>query len=145
MDRRQMLARAADTVAAWNRGDAAGIVAFVAEDVIWRDIALGMPINGRSALQAAAQTYMNAFPDLHVDVTSLTLDGPRLVQEWTVTGTHRGELLGMPPTGRCTECYGAAITTFDDDGVMIEGALYWNPLAMFQQLGLAPVPEAAPA
>ena len=54
------------------------------------------------------------------------------MQEWTVTGTHRGELLGMPPTGRWTESYGAVITTFDDDAVMIEGALYWNPLAMLQ-------------
>jgi steroid delta-isomerase-like uncharacterized protein len=145
MDRRQMLDRAADALAAWNRGDAAGVVALVAEDVIWRDVALGMPLHGRDALQAAAQAYMTAFPDLHIDVTSSTLDGARLVQEWTVTGTQRGELLGMPATGRWTESYGAAITTFDDDAVMIEGALYWNPLAMLQQLGLAPVPEAAPA
>ena len=145
MDRRQMLDRAADALAAWNRGDAPGIVAFVAEDVIWRDVALGMPLHGRAALQAAAQAYMTAFPDLHIEVTSATLDGTRLVQEWTVTGTHRGELLGMPPTGRWTESYGAVITTFDDDAVMIEGALYWNPLAMLQQLGLAPAAEAAPA
>jgi steroid delta-isomerase-like uncharacterized protein len=144
MDRRQMLDRAADVLAAWNRGDAEGIVAFIAEDVIWRDVALGMPLDGRAAFQAVAQSYMTAFPDLHVDVTSSTLDGARLVQEWTVTGTHRGELMGMPPTGRWTESYGAVITTFDDDAVMIEGALYWNPLAMLQQLGLAPMPEAAP-
>jgi steroid delta-isomerase-like uncharacterized protein len=145
MDRRQMLDRAAGALAAWNRGDAEAIGSFVAEDVIWRDVALGMPLHGRAALQAAAQAYMTAFPDLHIDVTSLTLDGPRLVQEWTVTGTQRGELMGMPPTGRWTETYGAVITTFDDDAVMIEGALYWNPLAMLQQLGLAPMPEATPA
>jgi steroid delta-isomerase-like uncharacterized protein len=145
MDRRLMLDRAADALAAWNRGDAEGIVAFIAEDVIWRDVALGMPLHGRAALQAAAQAYMTAFPDLHIDVTSWTLDGPRLVQEWTVTGTHRGELMGMPPTGRWTESYGAAVTTFDEDAVMIEGSSYWNPLAMLQQLGLAPMPEPAPA
>lgn len=145
MDRRQMLDRAADALAAWNRGDAEAIGAFVAEDVIWRDVALGMPLHGRAALLAAAQAYMTAFPDLHIEVTSVTLDGPRLVQEWTVTGTHRGEFLGMAPTGRWTETYGAVITTFDDDAVMIEGALYWNPLAMLQQLGLAPAPEATPA
>jgi len=145
MDRRQMLDRAADALAAWNRGDAEGIAALVAEDVIWRDVALGMPLHGRAALQAAAQAYMTAFPDLHIEVTSSTLDGARLVQEWTVTGTQRGELMGMAPTGRWTESYGAVITTFDDDAVMIEGALYWNPLAMLQQLGLAPMPEPAPA
>ena len=145
MDRRQMLDRAADALAAWNRGDAAAIGLLVAEDVIWRDVALGMPLHGRAAFQAAAQAYMTAFPDLHIDVTSVTLDGARLVQEWTMTGTHRGELLGMAPTGRWTETYGAVITTFDDDAVMIEGALYWNPLAMLQQLGLPAAPEATPA
>ena len=140
-----MLDRAADALAAWNRGDAEAIGSFLAEDVIWRDVALGMPLHGRAALQEAAQAYMTAFPDLHIEVTSVTLEGPRLVQEWTVTGTHRGELLGMAPTGRWTETYGAVITTFDDDAVMIEGALYWNPLAMLQRLGLAPMPEATPA
>jgi steroid delta-isomerase-like uncharacterized protein len=144
MDRRLMLERAADALAAWNRGDAEAIVAHVAEDVIWRDVALGMPLHGRPALKTAAQAYMTAFPDLHIDVTSSTLDGPRLVQEWTVTGTHRGELMGFPPTGRWTENYGATVTTFDEDAVMIEGALYWNPLAMLQQLGLAPVGGTVP-
>lgn len=129
MNRRLMLERAADALAAWNRGDADGTVAHVAEDVIWRDVALAMPLHGRAALADGVRRYMTAFPDLHVEVTSLTLDGSRLVQEWTVTGTHDA-------TGRWTQAYGAAVTTFDDDAVMIEGSLYWNPLAVFRQLGL---------
>jgi steroid delta-isomerase-like uncharacterized protein len=145
MDRRLILARAADAMAALNRGDADAVVEHFADDVIWRDVALGMPLHGRDALRAAAQAYMTAFPDLHVEVTSSTLDGPRLAQEWTITGTHRGELMGFAPTGRWTESYGATVTTFDEDAVMIEGAAYWNPLAMFRQLGLVPDSEPAPA
>jgi steroid delta-isomerase-like uncharacterized protein len=145
MDRRLMLERRSEALAALNRGDAVALVEHVAEDVIWRDVALGMPLHGRDALKAAAQAYMTAFPDLHIEVTSSTLDGPRLAQEWTVTGTHRGELMGFAPTGRWTESYGATVTTFDDDGVMIEGASYWNPLAMLRQLGLVPDSEPAPA
>jgi steroid delta-isomerase-like uncharacterized protein len=145
MDRRLMLERRSEALAAVNRGDAVALVEHVAEDVIWRDVALGMPLHGRDALKAAAQAYMTAFPDLHIEVTSSTLDGPRLAQEWTVTGTHRGELMGFAPTGRWTESYGATVTTFDDDGVMIEGASYWNPLAMLRQLGLVPDSEPAPA
>jgi steroid delta-isomerase-like uncharacterized protein len=145
MDRRLMLERRSEALAALNRGDAVALVEHVAEDVIWRDVALGMPLHGRDALKAAAQAYMTAFPDLHIEVTSSTLDEPRLAQEWTVTGTHRGELMGFAPTGRWTESYGATVTTFDDDGVMIEGASYWNPLAMLRQLGLVPDSEPAPA
>jgi steroid delta-isomerase-like uncharacterized protein len=136
MNRRQMLARAADALAAWNRGDADGVLVNVAEDVIWRDVALGMPLHGRDALRGAALAYLAAFPDLRVEETSSTLAAPRLAQELTITGTHRGEFLGIAPTGRWTEIYAAVVTTFDDDGLMIEGALYWNALAMMRQLGV---------
>jgi steroid delta-isomerase-like uncharacterized protein len=144
MTRRQMMERAERALAAWNRGDAAAVVADVADDVIWRDVALGMPMQGRAALQQAVQAYMTAFPDLRLQVSSYTVDGPRLVREWMSTGTHQGELMGMAPTGRWIENYGALVTTVDDDGLVIEGAVYWNPLAMFRQLGLEP-PVAAPA
>jgi steroid delta-isomerase-like uncharacterized protein len=144
MTRRLMLDRAAEALAAWNRGDSEGVVANMADDVIWRDVALAMPLQGRSALLQAVQAYMTAFPDLRLEVRSYTVDGPRLVQEWMSTGTHQGELMGMAPTGRWIESYGAIVTTCDDDGRVIEGAVYWNPLAMFRQLGLEP-PLAAVA
>jgi steroid delta-isomerase-like uncharacterized protein len=140
-----MLARAADSLAAWNRGDPEGIAAHLAEDVLWRDVALGMPLHGREALKAAAQAYMTGFPDLRIEETSSTLAPPRLVQELTITGTHSGEFLGIAPTGRFTQSYAAVITTFDEDGMMIEGALYWNALALMQQLGVIPPVEAAAA
>lgn len=144
MDRRLMLARAAEVIAAWNRGDADGLADAVAEDVIWRDVALSMPMHGREAIRTTARAYLSAFPDMRVDETSSTVAGPRLVQELTITGTHRGELMGLAPTGRWTESYAAVVLTFDEDGMVIEGATYWNALAMLCQLGLAP-PLAAPA
>ena len=143
MNRRQMLERAANSLAAWNRGDPEGIAENLAEDVIWRDVALGMPLHGREALKAAAQAYMTGFPDLRIEETSSTLAPPRLVQELTITGTHRGEFLGVPPTGRWTESYAAVVTTFDEDGMMIEGALYWNVLELLRQLGMVPPLEVA--
>ena len=143
MNRRQMLERAANSLAAWNRGDPEGIAENLAEDVIWRDVALGMPLHGREALKAAAQAYMTGFPDLRIEETSSTLAAPRLVQELTITGTHRGEFLGVPPTGRWTESYAAVVTTFDEDGMMIEGALYWNVLELLRQLGMVPPLEVA--
>jgi steroid delta-isomerase-like uncharacterized protein len=143
MTRRQMLDRAETALAAWNRGDADGVVADMAEDVIWRDIALGMPMQGREAMREAVHAYMTAFPDLRVEVSSFTVDGLRMVQEWTSTGTHTGQLMGLAPTGRWTKTYGAIVTTWDDDGCVIEGSVYWNPLVMFRQLGLEPPVAAA--
>jgi steroid delta-isomerase-like uncharacterized protein len=138
MNRRLMLARRDDVVAAWNRRDPDAIVEHVADDVICRDVALGMPLLGRSALKEAVEEYITAFPDLHVEITSSTVDGPRLAQEWTLTGTHRGAFMGIRPTGRWTQTYGATVTTFDEDGVVIEASMYWNPLVTLRQLGLEP-------
>jgi steroid delta-isomerase-like uncharacterized protein len=136
--RRQMLESARRALAAWNRGDPDGVVADMADDVIWRDVALGMPLQGRPALRQATKAYMAAFPDMRVEMNSSTIEWPRMVQEWTSTGTHRGELMGLPPTGRWTETYGALVTICDDDGWIIEGSVYWNPLALFRQLGFEP-------
>jgi steroid delta-isomerase-like uncharacterized protein len=135
MDRREMLTRTADGLAAWNRGDVDGVLAGVAEDVIWRDVVLGV-LNGRAALRGAVEAYMTAFPDSRIEETSSTIAAPRLAQELTITGTHRGEMLGVPATGRWTESHTAVIVTFDDDGLLIEGAAYWNALSMLCQLGV---------
>src|SRR5918999_1589157 len=129
MDRRLMQARVSDALAACNRGDAEQALAGVAEDVIWRDVMMGV-LHGRDALRDATKAYMAAFPDLRIEETSSTLLPPRLALELTVTGTHRGKLLGVPATGRWTENYVAVIVTFDDRGMMLEGTLYWTPLAM---------------
>jgi steroid delta-isomerase-like uncharacterized protein len=136
MDRREMNTRVTDGLAAWNRGDVDGVLAGVAEDVIWRDVVLGV-LNGRSALRDAIESFLTAFPDSRIEETSSTFAGPRLAQELTITGTHRGELLGVPATGRWTESYAAAVVTFDDDGLLIEGAIYWNALSMLCQLGVS--------
>src|SRR5215216_8105554 len=136
MDRRLMLARRDDVIAAWNRRDAEAVVEHVADDVIVRDIALGMPLLGRAAVRDAATDYIKAFPDVRVEITSSTAEGPRIAQEWTVTGTHRGEFMGIAPTGRWTQTYGVTVATFDEDGVVIEASMYWNPLVLLRQLGL---------
>jgi steroid delta-isomerase-like uncharacterized protein len=145
VDRRLMLERRDAVIAAWNRHDPEGIVGTVAEDVIFRDIALELPLIGRRALKEAIEDYIAAFPDLHVTITSTTVEGPRIAQEWTVTGTHLSGFMGIPPTGRWTQKYGVTVTTFDEDGVVIEASMYWNPLAMLRQLGLEPPVAAAPA
>jgi steroid delta-isomerase-like uncharacterized protein len=145
MQRREILERAAEVVAAWNRGDADAVVADALDDLLWRDIALPMPLAGPEALKTALLGYRAAFPDMHIEITSQTLNGNRLVQEWTATGTHRGELMGIPPTGRAAKIYGVTVSVFDDDCRLIEGSTYWNPLVMMHQLGVVMPPTESVA
>ena len=145
MDREAMLRRAAEVVDAWNRGDAAAVAAFAAEDATSRDMAVPEPIRGRAAIQANVQAYMTAFPDLHIEVVSATCDGDTLVQEWVATGTHEGRLLALEPTHRKARTEGCTVTRFDAAGLLAESAMYWNPMALLMQLGALPDPAAAHA
>ena len=138
MQRRVILDRAADWVAAWNRGDPRAAVEYVVDDVIWRDVALALPRQGRDSLAQLIESYVRAFPDLRVRATSETVEGSRHVHEWTATGTHCGEFMGIPATGRPVMILGACFLTFDEDARVIEGAAYWNALAVLAQLGRAP-------
>jgi steroid delta-isomerase-like uncharacterized protein len=142
MRRRTILERSAESVAALNRGDPDGVVANAVDDVLWRDVALPRPLSGRDAFRDALRDFMAAFPDLRVEVTSRTMDELRLAQEWTATGTHRGLLMGIAPTGRASQFYGVTVAVFDEEARLIEGSTYWNPLAVMQQLHVMLAPES---
>jgi SnoaL-like polyketide cyclase len=65
-----------------------------------------------------AQDYLDAFPDLHIELISLYVDGSTVLQEWRTTGTHSGELMGIPATGRRAETIGAGVDRFGEDGLV---------------------------
>ena len=98
MQRDELLALAQQAVDAWNRGDADGVVATLADDIEHYDAGISQQIHGKAEMRDYVQRYMSAFPDLHVDIKSNTCEGNCLVQEWVATGTHDGELMGMAPT-----------------------------------------------
>jgi steroid delta-isomerase-like uncharacterized protein len=129
--------------AAWNAHDPDGVIACYAEDAEFHDIALPEPLRGRQAMRDAVAAYLAAFSDLHVEVQEPIVDGDRAAQEWRVTGTHDGELMGIAPTGRSISLPGCGVAVLGPDGLLVRGANYWNAGAMLQQLGV--IPEAAAA
>jgi steroid delta-isomerase-like uncharacterized protein len=68
----------------------------------------------------------------------------RVVVRWTNAGTHSGEFLGIPATGRSFDIAGIDIYRIENDRM----AEHWHvvdQLTMLQQLGLIPAPDSAPA
>jgi len=85
--------------------------------------------------------FRAAFPDLHVSIDDLLLaDGGRFASRTTVTGTHTGDLMGIPATGQ-------RITVEAVDIGRIEGGQAqerWGGLNMYSmltQLGVIPAPQ----
>ena len=99
--------------AAWGSQDAASVAAFFAERGSLR-INGGTPSVGRSAITAAAQGFMTAFPDLLVVMDSLAVNDHHAVYHWTLTGTNTGP----GGTGRTVRISGHEEWTIGPDGLI---------------------------
>jgi steroid delta-isomerase-like uncharacterized protein len=82
--------------------------------------------------------YRAAFPDMRMDVEEIIASGDRTVARVTVSGTHDGEFLGMPPSGRRVDVQLIDIMRFDDAGLIAEHWGVVDMLSMLQQLGAMP-------
>ncbi|MBC8235679.1 ester cyclase [bacterium] len=91
------------------------------------------PIRGLEANKQATAIYYAAFPDLHVTIDNLFAEADKVVLHWTTTGTHQGELAGIPPTGKKVIFTGATIYRFAD-GKAVENWWAWDALGLMQQL-----------
>jgi predicted ester cyclase len=84
---------------------------------------------------------ITAFPDLHVSIHDLLTDGDRFASRTTVTGTHTGDLMGMPATGRRISVEAVDIGRIEN-GQAKERWGGLNMYAMLTQLGVIPAPQA---
>jgi steroid delta-isomerase-like uncharacterized protein len=100
---------------------------------------LPLEAKGPRLLEEVFRRLRQAFPDLHVQVDDLIAEGDRVVSRNTVTGTHRGEFLGIPPTGRHISYDEIFILRFAN-GRVAETWGVVNALAQLRQLGATALP-----
>jgi len=80
-----------------------------------------------------------AFPDLKRPVEDLVAEGDKVVARWSSTGTHQGDFMGVPPTGKRITTSG--ITVFRlESGKIVEEWSESDMLGMLQQVGAFPAP-----
>jgi steroid delta-isomerase-like uncharacterized protein len=84
------------------------------------------------------ELFRNAFPDLKIKVDDMIADGDKVVTRWTATGTHNGELMGIPPTGSAVKVTGISIDRCAQ-GKVVEHWDVFDQLGMMQQLGVVPL------
>jgi steroid delta-isomerase-like uncharacterized protein len=69
------------------------------DDYIYHGAA-GQDVRGREGLKQFLTIYFNAFPDLHAEVEDVFGEGDKILSRAMCRGTHQGNLMGMPPTGK---------------------------------------------
>ena len=84
--------------------------------------------------------YRRAFPDARYTIEEMIADQDKVVIRWSGTGTHLGELMGIPPTGRRVTVTGISIGRYEG-GKLVEEWLNFDALGLFQQLGVIPTPS----
>jgi steroid delta-isomerase-like uncharacterized protein len=82
--------------------------------------------------------FRAAFPDLAIAVEQLVADDDNVAIAYTVTGTHQGDFLGIPATGRQIKARGMQIARFEN-GQIVERWGSSDQLGILQQIGVNPI------
>ena len=116
--------------AAWCSQNASSVATFYADDGSLT-INNGTPSVGRTAITAAAQGFMTAFPDMVVAMDSVSLDGSRAVYRWTLTGSNTGP----GGTGKTVRISGYEEWTLSSDGLIARSSGHFDEADYNRQLG----------
>ena len=96
-------------------------------------------IQGREPFKQFISMFLTAFPDLHVTIEDMIGEGDRVVVRFTYGGTHKGDFMGIPPTGKQVAVTGISIMRVANGKFLEE----WINTDLMQQLGVVSVPGQA--
>lgn len=120
-----------------NAGDVDGLGELLADDFVEHEETPGLSPTKEGVKQFFA-AFLAAFPDLRMDSEDVIMSGDKVVARVRVTGTHEGDFMGMPPTGKAIDVQAIDIVRFGDDDLAIEHWGVTDSLKMMQQLGVVP-------
>jgi steroid delta-isomerase-like uncharacterized protein len=119
-----------------NAGDVDGFMEYVADDFVDHEEFPGLP-SDRDGVRQFFEMMRAAFPDLRMDVHHVVSEDDLVAVHMTMTGTHDGEFMGIPPSGRKMAVPGMDLVRIRD-GKAVEHWGVTDNLAMMQQLGAIP-------
>ena len=116
----------------------------VGDDLLTADVIFHTPsgeaLEGIEGWKRYAGMFITAFPDLDFKVEDTIAGSSKVVLRWVGTGTHRGNLRSIPPSGKQVSFPGVAIYRLEGDKI----AEMWgmiDMLGLMQQIGAIPSPS----
>lgn len=95
----------------------------------------GEELRGLAGLESLLTAYRQGFPDLELIIDDMFGDEDRVATAFTFTGTHLGELMGVPATGKSVSVHGTIHSRVDGGRIVEEWELL-DLATMYAQLGL---------
>jgi predicted ester cyclase len=124
----------------WSAGNLALLDELLAPGFVDRSAQMGGGDSSAEGLRTQVRLFRTAFPDGRSHIDDLIAEGDRVVARWTDGGTHRGEWMGVAPTGTRVTITGIDIYRFEGDRI----GEYWckeDELGLLRQLGAIEAPE----
>ena len=111
----------------------------------WEDMTEQVPFPGQGpgvdGLKHVLRGLRAAFPDMHWSVEEQIAQADKVVTRFEWTGTHHGDFLGVPATGRPVKVWGMVIDRFEE-GRIKETRILMDTLGLMMQLGVIAPPGA---
>ena len=105
-----------------------------AEHAVVEDSMYPAALVGRTAIMERKGMGMAAIADIRLTITNRLAHGNQVSAEWVATGTHSGDLPGMPATGRPFTLRGVTVT-IREQGKIVREAIYYDLHDLKRQLG----------
>jgi len=102
----------------------------------------GMPPMDWNGTKQFYTAFWSTFPDLHHDILDLVTEGDKVAVRYNIIGTHKGELQGIPPTGKEVSFSAMDFITLIDGKVAEEWEIP-DTMGLMQQIGAIPTPPSA--
>lgn len=128
--------------AIWD-GDTDVVDELVREDFVNHNPLVPSAPPGRDGFKQNVAALRAAFPDVEFSIEDVVAEGDKVAFRTVGTGTHEGELLGIPPTGRAVTFSGIVIFRFEG-GQVAERWAQLDTLGLLRQLGAIPAFEDRP-
>ena len=123
---------------AFSAGDLDGAAAVFAANAVIHNSGAPDPLDVEG-FKHFGGVFAAAFPDGKMTIEDLIVEGDKVVSRVTYRGTHTGDMMGIPPTGKSVAVSAILIDRFAE-GKIVESWRLFDQMGMMQQLGLVPVP-----
>jgi len=123
----------------FNQGNMSAVDELVAPDFVeHEELPPGIPTD-REGVKQLTLMLRSAFPDFKATIEDMLAEGDKVVVRMTWRGTHKGEFMGIPATGKSVSIGVIDIVRFSEDKFVEHWGLMDNA-SMMQQLGAVPAP-----
>ena len=128
-----------DWAMVWSSGSSTNpelILALFVDDYVFEDVIFGAVARGKEELRSFVEGAFAAIPDFKYELRSRFATNRWAVIEWVMSGTHKGDLPGIPATGkRFSSVRGSTILELEA-GKIRRKSDYWDAATFMKQAGL---------